>query len=44
MTVDDLVADIATVFHWPPSATADMSLTELIEWRYHAYKRSGNSE
>ncbi|MBS8449980.1 GpE family phage tail protein, partial [Escherichia coli] len=21
MTVDDLVADIATIFHWPPSVT-----------------------
>ncbi|MBS5194178.1 MAG: GpE family phage tail protein, partial [Morganella morganii] len=32
MTVDDLVADIATIFHWTPADTAEMSLTELIEW------------
>ncbi|MBT0437091.1 GpE family phage tail protein [Morganella morganii subsp. morganii] len=39
-----MVADIAAIFHWTPADTAEMSLTELIEWRYHAYKRSGNSE
>ncbi|HDU8646492.1 TPA: GpE family phage tail protein [Morganella morganii subsp. morganii] len=38
------MADIAAIFHWTPVDTAEMSLTELIEWRYHAYKRSGNSE
>ncbi|EIY9393709.1 GpE family phage tail protein [Escherichia coli] len=27
MTVDDLVADIATIFHWPPSALSDISKT-----------------
>ncbi|MBL3192157.1 GpE family phage tail protein, partial [Klebsiella pneumoniae] len=26
MTVDDLVADIATIFHWPPSVTDVMPL------------------
>ncbi|WGO84664.1 GpE family phage tail protein [Arsenophonus apicola] len=39
-----MVADIATVFHWPPAATADMSLIELLEWRYRAYKRSGQRD
>ncbi|AXF61182.1 GpE family phage tail protein [Leclercia adecarboxylata] len=36
-----MVADIATVFHWTPAATADMSLTELLEWRHKAIMRSG---
>ncbi|EOG5604213.1 GpE family phage tail protein [Providencia stuartii] len=39
-----MVADIATIFHWTPSATAEMSLIELLEWRYRAYKRSGHSD
>ena len=33
LTVDDLVADIATIFHWPPSVTDVMPLTEVLEWR-----------
>ncbi|EOC0353806.1 GpE family phage tail protein [Franconibacter helveticus 513] len=39
-----MVADIATVFHWPPSATADMTLTELLEWRHKAILRSGATD
>ncbi len=39
-----MVADIATIFHWPPSATAEMGLIELLEWRAHAYKRSGAND
>ncbi|MDE9463284.1 GpE family phage tail protein [Xenorhabdus bovienii] len=35
------MADIATLFHWSPAVTADMSLTDLLEWRYRAMKRSG---
>ncbi|MBS5195425.1 MAG: GpE family phage tail protein, partial [Morganella morganii] len=27
-----------------PADTAELSLTDLIEWRYHAYKLSCNSE
>ncbi|WP_208615226.1 GpE family phage tail protein [Xenorhabdus kozodoii] len=38
------MADIATVFHWSPAVTADMSLTELLAWRYRAIKRSGADE
>ncbi|MEY0512956.1 GpE family phage tail protein [Providencia manganoxydans] len=38
------MADIATVFYWPPSATETMGLIELLEWRYRAYKRSGASD
>ncbi|EMU8690215.1 GpE family phage tail protein [Escherichia coli] len=36
------MADIATIFHWPPSVT-DMPLTEVLEWRYKAIQRSGAS-
>ncbi|MEN4888230.1 GpE family phage tail protein [Erwinia billingiae] len=35
------MADIATVFHWPPSATENMPLTEVLEWRHRAVLRSG---
>lgn len=35
------MADIAAVFHWPPSAMWDLSLTELMEWRERAIERSG---
>ncbi len=41
LMVDDLVADIATIFHWPPSVTDAMPLTEVPEWRYKAIQRSG---
>lgn len=35
------MADIATVFHWPPSTMGQMPLTELAEWRERARKRCG---
>ncbi|MZG51672.1 GpE family phage tail protein [Dickeya solani] len=41
LTVDDLMADIAVVFHWPPSTLFPMSLAELINWRAKALQRSG---
>ncbi|RQM36863.1 GpE family phage tail protein [Erwinia psidii] len=41
MTVNDLMADIATVFHWPPSELYAMPLGELIDWRHKALIRSG---
>ncbi|WP_446698225.1 GpE family phage tail protein [Atlantibacter hermannii] len=44
LTVDDLIADIATIFHWPPDVTGDMSLTELLEWRHKAILRSGAAD
>ncbi|MCX2946616.1 GpE family phage tail protein, partial [Rahnella perminowiae] len=28
MAVDDLMADIAVIFHWPPSELNPMTLTE----------------
>ncbi len=33
------MADIAAVFHWTPAAMADLSLTELFEWRDRAVDR-----
>jgi len=34
------MADIAVVFHWPPSAMEGMSLTELMDWREQARIRA----
>jgi Phage P2 GpE./Phage tail protein E. len=42
--IDDLVADIAVIFNWPPSEVFAMSLGEVIAWRERAAIRSGNSE
>ncbi|WP_410706942.1 GpE family phage tail protein [Citrobacter braakii] len=42
--IDDLVADIAVIFNWPPSEVFTMSLSEVIAWRERAAIRSGNSE
>jgi len=39
--VDDLMADIAVIFHWPPSELNPMTLTELCGWRRKAMQRSG---
>ncbi|OVU32439.1 GpE family phage tail protein [Klebsiella pneumoniae] len=39
-----MVADIATIFHWPPSVTDVMPLTEVLEWRHRAIIRSGASD
>nr|WP_167350539.1 GpE family phage tail protein [Citrobacter sp. C1] len=36
-----MVADIATIFHWPPAVTGEMSLTEVLAWRHKAIMRSG---
>ncbi|XXB84027.1 GpE family phage tail protein [Chromobacterium sp. CV08] len=38
------MADIATIFHWPPSAFDGMSLTELADWREAARLRSGSAD
>ncbi|MDA5192788.1 GpE family phage tail protein [Govanella unica] len=38
------MADIAAVFHWPPQAMAEFSLTELMNWRELAAQRSGNTK
>ncbi|AYN27669.1 GpE family phage tail protein [Buttiauxella sp. 3AFRM03] len=37
------MADIAVIFHWPPSELYALSLSDLISWREMALKRSGNS-
>jgi len=39
--VDDLMADIAAIFHWPPSEMNAMPLAELLDWRHKAIVRSG---
>ncbi|WP_395306563.1 GpE family phage tail protein [Enterobacter sichuanensis] len=36
------MADIAVIFHWPPSELYSLSLAELITWREKALLRSGN--
>lgn len=33
------MADLAAVFHWRPADMAEMSLTELMEWRERARRR-----
>lgn len=35
------MADIATVFHWPPAAMDPMPLSELMAWRKRAERRAG---
>ncbi|HDS2911802.1 GpE family phage tail protein [Morganella morganii] len=42
--VDDLIADIAVVFHWPPSAYDEMTISELIKWHGLAAARTGQDE
>ncbi|MBH2568951.1 GpE family phage tail protein [Serratia marcescens] len=44
VSVDDLIADIAVVFHWPPSEMYGMELRELMAWRQRAAIRSGNHD
>lgn len=34
------MADLAIVFHWPPSAMNDLSLVELMDWRERARVRN----
>jgi len=41
--VNDLMADVAVIFHWPPSEMYDMPLAELLDWRHKALMRSGVS-
>ncbi|EMV6100324.1 phage tail tape measure protein [Escherichia coli] len=42
LSVDDLMADVAVIFHWPPSELYPMSLTELITWRESAFQLSND--
>lgn len=39
-TVDDAIADIATVFHWSPMVFDEMDLDELMQWHQKAYERA----
>lgn len=34
------MADLAIVFHWSPDQMQDMTLSELMDWRERARKRS----
>lgn len=33
------MADLAVVFHWPPSVMDSMSIAELMAWHARAMKR-----
>lgn len=35
------MADIAVIFHWGPSEMNGLALSELMEWREQARRRSG---
>ncbi|MBI1771571.1 MAG: GpE family phage tail protein [Burkholderiales bacterium] len=34
------MADVAVVFHWPPSAMDELGVLELMDWRERARVRS----
>ncbi|MCX8678625.1 GpE family phage tail protein [Gilliamella sp. B2865] len=36
------MADVAVIFHWPPSAMFEFTLSELMDWREQARLRSGS--
>lgn len=38
------MADVAVVFHWPPTAMDGMSVSELMEWRERARVRVSPDE
>ncbi|MCT9416985.1 GpE family phage tail protein [Acinetobacter baumannii] len=38
--VDEAIANIAVIFHWPPSAYEDMDIIELTKWHQLALKRN----
>ena len=38
------MANIAAIYHWPPSEMYAMDMVELIEWHDSAIERSGTSE
>ncbi|MGO2335562.1 GpE family phage tail protein [Providencia sp.] len=42
--IDDIIADIAMVFHWPPSSFDEMTISELIKWHRLAAVRIGQNE
>ncbi|WBQ17844.1 GpE family phage tail protein [Sphingobium yanoikuyae] len=38
------MADIAAIFHWGPPVMDPMALSELMQWRADAAKRSGTDK
>ncbi|MGU3447583.1 GpE family phage tail protein [Enterobacteriaceae bacterium C34A] len=42
LSVDDLMADVAVIFHWGPSELYPLSIAELVTWREKALQRSGH--
>ncbi|MFZ7130590.1 GpE family phage tail protein [Avibacterium avium] len=42
--MEDAIADIATVFHWPPNVFDEMKLEELMQWREKARERAEYQE
>ncbi|NUT17449.1 MAG: GpE family phage tail protein [Cupriavidus sp.] len=42
--VEDAIADVAVIFHWPPAHLYAMEVAELMEWRARARERSGIDE
>ncbi|WP_345740023.1 GpE family phage tail protein [Morganella morganii] len=42
--IDDLIADIAMVFHWPPVSFDTMSVSELLKWHRLAATRIGQND
>ncbi|WP_139112246.1 GpE family phage tail protein [Acinetobacter sp. AHP123] len=41
--VDEAIANIAVIFHWPPSTYDDMDIVELSKWHRRALKRNQTS-
>nr|WP_308808371.1 GpE family phage tail protein [Providencia sp. PROV011] len=42
--IDDIIADIAMVFHWSPASFSEMTISELIKWHRLAAARIGQNE
>ncbi|WP_425583005.1 GpE family phage tail protein [Zhongshania borealis] len=42
--MEDAIANIATVFHWPPSEFNTMALSDLVMWEQKARERSGKPQ
>jgi len=40
LNVEDIMADLAVVFHWAPHAMLDFTLSELMAWHERARVRS----
>jgi hypothetical protein len=38
------MANIAVIFHWPPSEMAAFSLSELLQWHDKAIERAPKNE